>query len=147
MVYLLTGYASLIFSKWALSFSRSVAETKPTCLEDSVTSSSSDEEFPLVHSTSPTSMRLYLPKPRAPIQRRFTLSGPPRPSAQTEQFWRELQLERSWRSNQNNSQKDDVPTGMPMRAKSVSVGVAYNKIGENSAVTDVKSIIESNKVC
>lgn len=49
-------------------------------------SSSSDEEFGQPSdSQSPSSMRLYLPKPRASIQRRFTLSGPPRPSAQSEQ--------------------------------------------------------------
>lgn len=54
--------------------------------EPSVTSSSSDEEFGQPSdSQSPTSMRLYLPKPRGPIQRRYTLSGPPRPSAQSEQ--------------------------------------------------------------
>ncbi|KAL0270564.1 UNVERIFIED_CONTAM: hypothetical protein PYX00_007933 [Menopon gallinae] len=76
--------------------------------EPSGTSSSSDEEFgQSSDSKNSVSLRLYLPKPRAPIQRRFTLSGPPRPSAQSEQFWRELQLERSWRSSQNNSQMNN----------------------------------------
>jgi len=132
-------------------------EEEKILLADSVissnSSSSSDEEFALPHSTSPTSMRLYLPKPRAPIQRRFTLSGPPRPSPQSEQFWRRLQLERSWRSNQNNSQADgdkEKTLTTELRDKSFSEGtsiiVALRKTYHTTAASDARNIIQLNKV-
>nr|CAD7601690.1 unnamed protein product [Timema genevievae] len=47
---------------------------------------------------SPTSMRLYLPKPRSTVQRRATVTGASptgkRPPVNIEQFWEELRTER-----------------------------------------------------
>ncbi|KAK6645545.1 hypothetical protein RUM43_001822 [Polyplax serrata] len=117
------------------SLTKKMENDQTLSLEPSGTSSSSDEEFGHQSDTqSPSSMRLFLPKPRASIQRRFTLSGPPRPSAQSEQFWRELQMERSWRSNQSNSQinkssvqnvgskEGNVDEMFQLRDKSASLG-------------------------
>ncbi|XP_039293640.1 uncharacterized protein LOC111050039 isoform X2 [Nilaparvata lugens] len=62
---------------------------------------------------SPTSARIYLPKPRIPVQRRATITGAS-PISKTapinlQQFWQELKLEREWRdATQPSREKSGV---------------------------------------
>ncbi|XP_023711372.1 uncharacterized protein LOC111866550 isoform X3 [Cryptotermes secundus] len=79
--------------------------------------------------TSPTSMRLYLPKPRVTVQRRATVTGASptnkRPPVNIEQFWRELRLERQWKDGgpfaggELEGRKDEL---YQLRDKSASFG-------------------------
>ncbi|XP_069700872.1 connector enhancer of kinase suppressor of ras 2 isoform X2 [Periplaneta americana] len=75
--------------------------------------------------TSPTSMRLYLPKPRVTVQRRATVTGASptskRPPVNIEQFWRELRLERQWKDSgpSGEGRKDEL---YQLRDKSASFG-------------------------
>ncbi|XP_054264542.1 uncharacterized protein LOC128987620 isoform X2 [Macrosteles quadrilineatus] len=62
--------------------------------------------------SSPTSARLYLPKPRLPVQRRATITGASplskRAPVNLQQFWEELKLEREWRGMGGGGEKPKV---------------------------------------
>ncbi|XP_026293448.2 uncharacterized protein LOC113217672 isoform X2 [Frankliniella occidentalis] len=96
--------------------SRPAPKTPPSKhipLEPSIIISSSSEsddagsgcdeaiDYELEGHTSPTSMRLYLPKPRVPVQRRATITGSSPtahlPPVDLEKFWKELKLEKKWK--------------------------------------------------
>ncbi|XP_065201837.1 CNK3/IPCEF1 fusion protein isoform X2 [Planococcus citri] len=80
-----------------------VSPPSPTPSTVSSSSSQSSESELMVGPSSPNSVRLYLPKPRIPVQRRATITGASPVSKQAplslEQFWHELKLEKEWRSN------------------------------------------------
>lgn len=88
---------------------------KHVTLEPTIVSTSSESDdagsgcdeasidYELEGHTSPTSMRLYLPKPRVPVQRRATITGASPtshlPPIDIDKFWRELKLEKKWKFN------------------------------------------------
>ncbi|RZF39776.1 hypothetical protein LSTR_LSTR003437 [Laodelphax striatellus] len=67
---------------------------------------------------SPTSARIYLPKPRIPVQRRATITGAS-PISKTapinlQQFWQELKLEREWRDAAQPTREKGVEAHAPL---------------------------------
>lgn len=90
--------------------------------------------------SSPTSVRLYLPKPRLPVQRRATITGTgasptsKRAPLNLEQLWHELKLEREWRLSGKQSKGEKSTSEILLSTTSPSeVGSVESKINLKSA--------------
>ncbi|XP_063220348.1 uncharacterized protein LOC134529812 isoform X2 [Bacillus rossius redtenbacheri] len=116
--------------------------------------------------TSPTSMRLYLPKPRVTVQRRATVTGASptskRAPVNTEQFWAELRLKHHWRDCGVNESTDRGKGDLyQLRDKSASVenGLSFHvsrpctTLGISTFASKVKcshhptALISEEKLC
>ncbi|KAI5712963.1 hypothetical protein M8J76_014220 [Diaphorina citri] len=90
--------------------------------------------------SSPTSVRLYHPKPRLPVQRRATITGTgasptsKRAPLNLEQLWHELKLEKEWRLSGKQRKGEKSTSELLLSATSPSeVGSDENKIHLKSA--------------
>ncbi|XP_034238099.1 uncharacterized protein LOC117643365 [Thrips palmi] len=114
-------------------------------------------DYELEGHTSPTSMRLYLPKPRVPVQRRATITGASPtshlPPVDLEKFWRELKLEKKWKFNGKTpeSHNSNPECGL-LRNKSPcehnerpSTCLGFEKSSSKEYIKRVDYIIKSDK--
>ncbi|XP_018897509.2 uncharacterized protein cnk [Bemisia tabaci] len=88
-------------------------ETEQTLSDEGKDESTSSSDEDIGHA-SPTSMRLYLPKPRVPAQRRATITGASpiskRPPVNLDELWHELKFVRQWRSTSEENKKFNSET-------------------------------------
>lgn len=103
--------------------------------EDDDNESEEEEEEESI--SSPTSVRLYQPKPRLPVQRRATITGTgasptsKRAPLNLEQLWNELKLEREWRLSGKQRKGDKSNSEILLCA--TEVGSVDGKINLKSA--------------
>ncbi|KAL1464191.1 hypothetical protein WDU94_003861 [Cyamophila willieti] len=90
--------------------------------------------------SSPTSVRMFFPKPRLPVQRRRTITGTgasptsKRAPLNLEQLWNELKLEREWRLSGKQRKGDKSNSEILLSTTSQSdVGSVESKIHLKSA--------------
>ncbi|XP_060838603.1 uncharacterized protein LOC132920327 [Rhopalosiphum padi] len=98
----------------------------PEIFSHSNSSSGDESELESANCSSPTSVRLYLPKPHIPVQRRATISGASPIGKHApfnfDQFWNELkQVNEAHNNNKNNSEKSNSEMQLSKRSKPTKV--------------------------
>lgn len=98
----------------------------PEIFSHSNSSSGDESELESANCSSPTSVRLYLPKPHIPVQRRATISGASPIGKHApfnfDQFWNELkQVNEAHNNNKNNSEKSNSEIQLSKRSKPTKV--------------------------
>ncbi|KAK3926837.1 Connector enhancer of kinase suppressor of ras 3 [Frankliniella fusca] len=114
-------------------------------------------DYELEGHTSPTSMRLYLPKPRVPVQRRATITGSSPtahlPPVDLEKFWKELKLEKKWKySGKTPDSHNSNPECRVLRNKSPceqnerpSTCLGFEKSSSKDYIKQVDYVVKSGK--